>query len=340
MSRTPEEQKTLDATAAALAAGEDPFGDDEELVRVGADGKVPGETDATETPATGTETDTEAGTGTEGDAGATKEGEGGEPGAAKGEGENGGAVAANEEQQPGAGAAEELDAQVLADIAQPRSEQPALFNASMPEDYKGQRAKLLTEKAAAMKKLMDGELEPEAYAAEDTRISDALDDLTAQRIRAETLQQANVQTQAAYQTREINKLIARTKTEVDYAGDPTAPKQFDKAIALVMGDPENAGRDFAELADEAHRMVAAMRGVKTKTPAPPPAPAAKTPAAAPPARTPDGKPPVTLRDVPAASLPNTGGGVVEQMATLTGQAYEAAFAKLSPQQRRQLLDEV
>lgn len=338
MSRTPEEQKTLDATAAALAAGEDPFGDDEELVRVGADGKMPGESaEAAETPAAGTETETEV------DAGAAKEGEGGEPGAGMGEGESGGAAAANDEQQPGAGAAaaEELDAQVLADIAQPRSEQPVLFNASMPEDYKGQRAKLLTEKAAAMKKLMDGEMEPEVYAAEDTRISDALDDLTAQRIRAETLQQANEQNQATYQTREINKLIARTKTEVDYAGDPTAPKQFDKAIALVMSDPDNAGRDFAELADVAHQMVAAMRGVKTKVPAPPPPPppAAKTPAAAPPPRTPDGKAPVTLRDMPAASLSNTGGGAVEQMATLTGQAYEAAFAKLSPQQRRQLLDE-
>ena len=49
--------------------------------------------------------------------------------------------------------------------------------------------------------------------------------------------------------------------------------------------------------------------------------------------------PPTLRGIPTAATPNSGGGVVEQMANLSGQAYEAAFSKLSPAQQAALLGE-
>jgi hypothetical protein len=58
-----------------------------------------------------------------------------------------------------------------------------------------------------------------------------------------------------------------------------------------------------------------------------------------PDRQPAEKAPVTLRGLPVASTPNSNGDVIEQMSWLSGQAYQDAFAKLSPQQRRSLVDE-
>lgn len=200
------------------------------------------------------------------------------------------------------------------------------YKAEVPQDYKAQRAELMKAKAEAMKKLMDGEIDADAYAAEDARVSEALEDLAAARIRAETLQEANAQSQQAYQARAIQRLIANTKSEVDYAADATAQKQFDTSLQVLAAQPDNAGKDFADLIEDAHKMVKAMRGVQT---------AARAPA---PERKPAGDVPVTLRSLPSASTPNTG-GVIEQIARLKGPAYEAAFDKLTPAQKAALLDE-
>lgn len=205
------------------------------------------------------------------------------------------------------------------------------FTAQVPTDYKEQRTALTAEKSQALKKLMDGEIDADQYAAIDSRVAEAIADLDAARIRAETLIEANAQNQAAFQQRAIQKLIAATKNEVDYAADPKAQKQFDTAMNTIMADPDNAGLEYTELLAQAHRVVAAVRGVQT-------APAAKPPAAAA-DRRPTGTPPVTLRNIPAASTPNANGDINDQLGRLKGQDYEAAFAKLSPAQQRALLDE-
>jgi hypothetical protein len=209
------------------------------------------------------------------------------------------------------------------------TEQPAMFKADLPADYKTQRTELLKAKAAAMKQLMDGEIDAEAFATVEAELADKLEDLTAQRIRAETLQEANIQNQAAYQQREIQKLIRASKSEVDYTKDTAAIKQFDQALAIISADPDNAGADYAELIGNAHKMVMALRGLK-----PPAAPATQRQP-----RGPGGEAPITLRSLPAASTPNVSGGVAEQLSRLSGPAYEAAFSKLSPAQRAQMLDE-
>ena len=118
---------------------------------------------------------------------------------------------------------------------------------------------------------------------------------------------------------------------------------------------------FGDLVDEAHRVVLALRGRVGKLQFEPvvaaaPAPAvtasavkeakavkAATPVAVASQKVPDRQPaekaPVTLRGLPVASTPNSNGDVIEQMSRLSGQAYQDAFAKLSPQQRRSLVDE-
>ena len=212
---------------------------------------------------------------------------------------------------------------------EPVSEQPEAYKTDMPADYKEQRTELVKEKAVLMKKLMDGEMDADEFAAEESRISDALEDLTATRIRAETLQEANIQTQATYQQREIQKLIRATKIEVDYAGDAKAQRQFDMALNAVGQDPDNAGKDYADLIGEAHKVVLALRGVTSK---------GALVEQAIKSRIPEGKPPVTLRNLPNASTPNANGDMLDQLGRLKGAAYEEAYAKLSPSQKRTLLD--
>lgn len=199
------------------------------------------------------------------------------------------------------------------------------YKAELPADHKAQRSELLKAKADAMRKLMDGEMTADEFAAEEMRVTEALEDLAAARIRAETLQEANAQSQQVYQARTIQRLIAKTKAEVDYATDTAAQQQFDTSLRVLAAQPANAGKDFADLAEDAHKMVKAMRGVQTP---------AKAPASD---RKPAGDVPVTLRSLPSASTPNTG-GVIEQIGRLKGPAYEAAFAKLTPAQQAALLD--
>ena len=222
--------------------------------------------------------------------------------------------------------AEQAEAEQAPAAASTEAAELPTYKAEVPQDYKAQRAELMNAKADAMKKLMDGEIDAEAFAAEDMRVAEALEDLAAARIRAETLQEANAQSQQAYQARAIQRLIANAKSEVDYAADATAQKQFDTSLQVLAAQPDNAGKDFADLIEDAHKMVKAMRGI---------AQAPKQPAAD---RKPAGDAPVTLRSLPSASTPNTG-GVIEQIARLKGPAYEAAYAKLTPAQQAALLDE-
>jgi len=233
--------------------------------------------------------------------------------------------------------AEEIPEEVTAEAEQApvedaaQSEQaPTVYQADVPADYKAQRAELLKEKAGLMKKLMDGEMDADEFAANEARVSDALEDLTAQRIRAETLQEANIQSQAQYQRKEIKKLIANSKAEVDYAADAKAQKQFDMALQAVASDADNAGLDYAEILAQAHKVVLALRGATSK---------GQVVEQAIKSRIPDVKVPVTLRSIPTAATPNANGNMLDQIGRLTGQAYQDAFAKLSPNQRKALLDE-
>jgi hypothetical protein len=212
-------------------------------------------------------------------------------------------------------------------VAEPAQDAPTAFRAAMPEQYKAQRAELMKAKAEAMGKLMDGEIDAEAYAALEMGISDQLEDLTALRIRAETLSEANTQNEQSRQAKDIQALIARTKGEVDYAGDPKAAKQFDNALGLLSADPDNTGMAFAELIQLSHKMVATMRGVM-------PAKSTPVPKGAP-DRTPP-TPPITLSGLPTAA---TSGAlsVSQAVGKLSGDALESAFDSMPDAEFKKLL---
>jgi hypothetical protein len=311
---TAAEQAIIEQTNAAIAAGEDPFGDNDGF-----------ETTTTTTTNNDQATADAAAAAAPAEAAKTNEGD---PA-----GDN-----------PDAGDTN-VDAAALEAIANgddtpalPAVADPLNFNVNAPEDYKTARSTLLAEKADAMAKLMNGEIDAAEYAQIETRVMDGLEDLSAQRIRAETLQELNTQSAAKTQTQVIQQLVASTAAQVPYATDAKAQRQFDMALQQVAADPDNAGKSFADLANEAHTVVLALRGIakpKQKTPEELAAEAAAAAAA----RKPDGTPPVTLRSLPAASTANTGGDIIEQLSRLSGQEYEAAYNKLTPQQKAALLDD-
>lgn len=221
--------------------------------------------------------------------------------------------------------AEPLSAEALEAIAdEPLPTAAQRYDAGDPSAFKTKRAELLATKATALKDLMDGVIEPQAYSAIEADVTDKLDALTVQR----TLHEANVQNDQQSQSAVLTKIMVDAKAagEVDYA-DPKAGAQFDLALKLLADDGEK--RTYAQLAAAAHTAVLAIRGVTAKA----------APVTAKPAARENGKGPLTLRNVPAAATPNAGGGWQEQMATLSGKAYEIAFSKLTPAQRESLLND-
>lgn len=226
-------------------------------------------------------------------------------------------------------AAEDLSPEALAAVAGDDEAPAPAAPRYTTDDLAGlaaQRTELTATKAKALKDLMDGVIEPEEYSRIEGEVSDKLDALTVQR----TLHEANVQTDAQQQAGVLDTIMRAAKKagEVDYATDAKAARQFDTAMKMLADDGEK--RSYAELAADAHAMVLAARGVAKVESVTTPTPAK--------ARE-NGKGPMTLRNVPAAAVANTGGGWMEQLNSLSGQDYEAAFARLTPAQRAQLLND-
>lgn len=213
------------------------------------------------------------------------------------------------------------------------------FQGRAPENYAQHRQELLAKKAEAFQKLMDGEIDAKEYVEIETEVQTQLDDLQAARIRAETLNEANTQTQLAIQQREIQRIIKSAKAagEIDYVADQDAQVQFDAVLGALQASPANAGKDFAELADQAHRAVLAMRGIgKAAAPAPTPAPAPAAPAPAAAQKQPE-LPPRTLAGLPTAGHASIGDDIAAKLATLQGEDAERFIASLPPAQVERLL---
>ena len=232
-----------------------------------------------------------------------------------------------DDQQPDAPKAADVPP-TAAQAAQPvASTAPQTYRADMPADLAAKRTELLAAKAEAMKQLMDGVIDAEKYAAEEFRISEELEGITLARARAETLAEVNRQTAEGYQANVISALVARTKTEIDYASDTDAQQTFDRALRLVASEPDAAGKDFAQIADEAHRMVMARRGVAPAAPS--------TTGRAAPDRTPP-KPPITLGGLPTAATSGTK-SISEVAGRLTGDDLEQAFDALPDADLKKLM---
>lgn len=202
---------------------------------------------------------------------------------------------------------------------EPPAERPYVpqFNPGDMTQVEAKLKELLTAKNEAFKKLMDGAISPEEYATTETELLTQREQLTI----AKTLAEANAQSVAQYQTRELQKLAdtAKKAGEVDYA-NPKVAARFDAEMNLLAADKDWAGKDFSELLAEAHKNVVSLMGVKKPAA---PAPAAAAPVAAPAVG------PRTLGGLPSAAPANTGGDpVMDKFASLKGDEAEMYLASL------------
>ena len=296
---TQSEAEVLAATEAALAAGADPFGDNDD-----------------DTPTAGT-ADTAADDGDGNSAAAALSADTDTDLTA----EQLAAIAGDDDAQPGAAA------ETAGDDDTPQDEPAAPnYRVDSPEAMAAARSELREKKAKAFKDYTDGVIEAEEFSRIDNEVSDALEALTVQR----ALHTANEQAQAATQTTVLNGIMAAAKAagHLDYRTDATAAAQFDAAMTMIQADGKQ--RTYAQLANAAHKAVLAARGIVVKDGA------AAAPAAAKPRE--NGRGPLTLRELPAASVPNAGGGWQDKLAGLAGQKYEDAFNALTPAQQAALLN--
>lgn len=307
---TPAEAEVLAATAAALAAGKDPYGDDDDDDNSAATA-LSADADA--------DTDADAGADADADDDTDTEDDDADPPAAAGDG------------TPTAGDGDTLTPEQLAAVAADEAQdEPAptvdRFKAQSPAEFAAARKELLDKRAKAFKDYADGVIEPEAYSLIDSEVFDALEAMTVQR----TLHEANAQRDASTQESVLDAIMTAAKAEgVDYVGDLKAAKRFDLEMQLLAED--GVKRTYAQAAALAHKNVLAVRGIAAK-PAADPKPEPAKPRA-------NGKPPLTLRNTPAAAMPNSGGNWQDALNKLSGQDYEAAYARLTQAQRDTMMND-
>jgi hypothetical protein len=309
---SPAEAEALKAIEAAEAAGKDPFGDlDDDTAALEPDAQASSDPAALDPNTTDDEAFNDVAERTAAEAAAQQ-------------------------------AADGVDESVLNELADPlgiKQPAPTAYAAEIPAELDGKRTDLMTEKAEALEKLMSGEIEAKDYAAVEIKVANELAKIDRQISRAETLAEINQQTSARYEGMVIAQIVDTTKPVLDYTKDAAAQRQFDVVMAGLRADPANAAKSFADLASDANKTVLAIRGLSLDGQQKQQETAQQTQAKPTGTRMPTEKPPATLRGVPVAATPNTGGGVVEQMANLSGAAFEAGFQKLSPAQQAALLGE-
>lgn len=324
------EQEARDYIAAELAAGRDPYGDNDD------DGATSTDQQAA---AAGAATDDDEPAGDAGQGGkAPAEGQLTEEEAATAAA----AAAAAADADPDGKGATELTAEQLAALA--NDEEPAVpaapaprYAVKAPEDADAKIAALEAKDAAAFKQLLEGEIDADAYAAVKTETGKEIRQIERAVARAETLAEANEQHAAAEQETAINLIkVQAKKAGLDYDSDVKAQRQFNAMVDAVASDPDNSSMTPAQIYAEANKAVYALRGLKHDASAPAPSPA---PAAAPAApRTAPAAPP-TLRGLPAAAQSQGAGGIDDQLSRLSGAEFEAAYSKLSPAQKAALLSD-
>ncbi|WAC72079.1 hypothetical protein OU995_21280 [Roseateles sp. SL47] len=233
-----------------------------------------------------------------------------------------------------------LDESALRAVAGEDDQEPDLIQVEKI-DFKAKRAELTKAEQEIDQKWTEGSLTDAERNQQMADLRDRRDALTAEQSRNETIQAMNASALERHQLGVLRGIATASKAagQLDYS-DAKVGAAFDGMLRAVASDPANEGKNFRELAQLAHEGLCAVRGVRAQAAAPAPAPAAaaKPGAQAAAVRTPP-KPPITLRDLPTASTPHTGGDAFDALSGLKGQDYQAAFDKLSPAQKQRLLDE-
>lgn len=233
-----------------------------------------------------------------------------------------------------------------APVAQPEIEAedlPVLAPVANIAELDQSRQDLRKKERDLLKQWTDGEIEQDDYDKQVTELHTQIDRVSDDIATARATHQQNELQVAAHQRQTLDAIKLRgADIGIDYNAKDTVDA-FNSAMDLVASLPANAALSFAQLAEKAHAMVAAMNGVQAApapapapTPAPTPTPTQQRPAprTAPPL-------PKTLARVPAAEIPNQGSQAQDLGEAIFGgknaAQQEEAWEKLTQAQKAALL---
>lgn len=233
-----------------------------------------------------------------------------------------------------ASAGEQAESGSIAQIAQSAEPIPAhAYETADVASLREQRTQLRAAEAQIDAQWGDGKLSDEERVS---KISAARDELDANLIaitRAETLADANRQTQLNEQRRVIDQIRnAGVAAGIDYNDDDVAG-HFDRALQLLAGDAKRKDAAFAELAADADKLVRALLGkpLLDAKPADKPPTLRRQPidlTTIPP----------TLARVPMAADAAVAGDEFAHLSSLEGAALERAYTRLTPEQQERWLN--
>lgn len=211
-----------------------------------------------------------------------------------------------------------------------------VLQADVPADAAEIKGKLVAAQDENERKFRDGEIDFEAFKAQDRKLAGALTDLREREFQARIYADQQHQTAQQEWLWQVKQFMRQAKKEgIDYESDAKLHKDLDMMVRALAADPDNVERDHEFFLGEAHKRVMALRGI---------APKAQTPAADARAQANrERKPPTdalpkTVGDLPGGGGEDGGGGEFARLDKLTGDAFERAYSKLSPDQQRRYLE--
>jgi hypothetical protein len=209
------------------------------------------------------------------------------------------------------------------------------YQAALPEDFDAQVAAVKAQTDALADKFKSGEIDFDQYRIEAEALSKssrALDELSfkanlAQDMKAQTVEQEWAHTVSRF-------MVATAKVDgIDYKNDADKNADLDMFVKALANDPRHADMPGEWFLTEGHKRVKAMHGIGL---AAAPAPAAADPKAS--RKTPLDAAPKTLAQVPGGDGPgDVDGNEFSDVDRLTGDAQEAAIAKMTPAQRERYM---
>lgn len=218
--------------------------------------------------------------------------------------------------------------------APPAQAQPIVYKADLPADYEQRVADLKAKSEDLRTRFKAGEIDLEAFDAENAQLQEQRDELGRAATKAEISQEMSAQSAETAWRNEINALFARSKAGggPDYATNEAVRDDLDTFVKALAASDKNADKPMSWFLDEAHKRVLALHDIK---------PAAAPNKDADPVKSiaDKRKPnvaavPATLAHVPGGDSPDdVGGDEFAGLDGLEGQELEDAIARMTPAQR-------
>lgn len=222
----------------------------------------------------------------------------------------------------------------------PAQAQPIVYKAALPADYDQRVADLKTKTEDLRARFKAGEIDLEAFDAENAQLQTERDELGRAATKAEISQEMSAQSAETAWRNEIEALFTRSKASggPDYATDEAVRDDLDGFVKALAANDKNADKPMAWFLDEAHKRVLALHDIKPSA-APAKDADKNKPADAVKSIADKRKPnvaavPATLAHVPGGdSAGDVAGDEFAELDSLQGQALEDAIARMTPAQR-------